>query len=78
MARSSRGAGISRRTLLGGMAATPFALGARSALAQEASQPIATPKPTLSPGPNAVQLKYWDMQWGSAIFMSAMQDPLGR
>jgi multiple sugar transport system substrate-binding protein len=56
------------------MAATPFALGTRPALGQEASQPIATPKPTLSPGPNAVELKYWDMQWGSAIFMSAMQD----
>lgn len=68
---------ISRRSLIGGMAATPFAVGAHavpSALAQEATPPLATPEPTLAPAPDAVQLNYWDMQWGSAIFMSAMQN----
>lgn len=77
MTRSRKKFEISRRSLIGGMAATPFAAGAlgasTSAFAQE-EEPGATPEPTLVPAPDAVQLEFWDMQWGSAEFMAAMQN----
>ena len=42
--------------------------------AQEEEEPEVTPQPTIPPAEGAVQLQYWDMQWGEASFMSALQD----
>ena len=50
----------------------PSFLTASGAYAQDA--PVATPQPTAVPAEGAVQLQYWDMQWGSPVFMSALQD----
>ena len=78
MTGSRKNNGLSRRSLIGGVAVTPFAVGAlantSSVWAQEEEEPGATPEPTLVPAPNAVQLEFWDMQWGSAAFMAAMQN----
>ena len=35
---------------------------------------MVTPQPTIAPAEGAVQLQYWDMQWGETSFMSALQD----
>src|SRR3954462_4474614 len=37
-------------------------------------EPVATPEPTVVPAEGAVQLQYWDMQWGSPAFMNALQN----
>ena len=45
------------------------------ALAQDAEEtPEVTPQPTVAPAEGAVRLEYWDMQWGSPVFMAAIQD----
>jgi ABC-type glycerol-3-phosphate transport system substrate-binding protein len=43
-------------------------------MAQETEEPQATPLPTVAPAEGAVQLQYWDMQWGSPVFMAALQN----
>jgi len=43
-------------------------------LAQEEEEPQVTPEPTVAPAEGAVQLQYWDMQWGSSTFMAALQN----
>lgn len=63
--RSAVGLGISA-------AAVSSSLTARRAAAQD--EPVATPLPTVAPAEGAVQLQYWDMQWGSPVFMSALQN----
>ncbi|HKG25391.1 MAG TPA: sugar ABC transporter substrate-binding protein [Thermomicrobiales bacterium] len=40
----------------------------------ETAQEDVTPEPTLAPAEGAVELQYWDMQWGNPIFMAAMQN----
>jgi len=40
----------------------------------EAAQEDVTPEPTLAPAEGAVELEYWDMQWGNPIFMAALQN----
>ncbi len=42
--------------------------------AQDEEAPQATPQPTIQPAEGAVQLEFWDMNWGSSLFMSRMQD----
>ena len=62
--------------------ATPAAPAeATAAPAEATAEPAAEPtaegpkaQPTLVPGPNAVVLNYWDMQWGGAEFMNQLQD----
>jgi multiple sugar transport system substrate-binding protein len=49
-------------------------LPAALAAAQEGEEPQVTPQPTIPPAEGAVQLQYWDMQWGSPTFMAALQD----
>jgi ABC-type glycerol-3-phosphate transport system substrate-binding protein len=44
------------------------------ALALAQDEPEATPLPTVAPAAGAVQLQYWDMQWGSPAFMAALQN----
>ncbi len=44
-------------------------------LGQEATEePAVTPEPTVAPAEGAVRLNYWDMQWGSPVFMAALQN----
>jgi multiple sugar transport system substrate-binding protein len=62
-----RGAG------LGALATGGFLIGAPRAFAQDET-PVATPLPTLEPAEGAVELQYWDMAWGSEIFMSQLQN----
>ena len=40
----------------------------------ETAQEDVTPEPTLAPAEGAVELEYWDMQWGNPIFMAALQN----
>src|SRR5215211_915397 len=49
----------------------PSFLTASRAYAQDA--PVATPEPTVAPAEGAVQLQYWDMQWGTAV-VNALQN----
>ncbi|MDQ3657957.1 MAG: sugar ABC transporter substrate-binding protein [Chloroflexota bacterium] len=42
--------------------------------AENAEEPGATPQPTVAPAEGAVRLEYWDMNWGSDIFMAQLQD----
>src|SRR5918993_1620645 len=77
--RNSTSRRINRRRLtqgaigLGLSAVTvPTFLGASRANAQD--EPEATPEPTVAPAEGAVQLKYWDMEWGDETFMSALQN----
>jgi multiple sugar transport system substrate-binding protein len=77
--RSSTSRRINRRRLtqgtigLGLSAVTvPTFLSASRAYAQD--EPEATPEPTVAPAEGAVQLKYWDMEWGDETFMSALQN----
>ena len=44
------------------------------AIAQDAEEEEVKPQPTVAPAEGAVRLNYWDMQWGSPIFMAALQD----
>lgn len=62
-----RGAG------LGALATGGFLIGAPRTSAQD-EEPQATPLPTLEPADGAVHLEYWDMAWGSAAFMSQLQN----
>lgn len=41
---------------------------------EEEAEEGPTPQPTVEPAEGAVQLQYWDMQWGSAAFMARLQD----
>ena len=45
----------------------------RPAFAQEEEPPEVTPQPTVAPAEGAVQLTYWDMQWGTRVVV-ALQD----
>ncbi|HYH10947.1 MAG TPA: sugar ABC transporter substrate-binding protein [Thermomicrobiales bacterium] len=72
---------IDRRTLVKrgvGLGATAAAAGSlspwRASYAQDEEEPLATPQPTVAPADNAVRLEYWDMAWGSSIFMARLQD----
>jgi len=50
-------------------------LASSPAVAQdEDEEPAVTPEPTVAPADGAVRLQYWDMQWGSPAFMSALQN----
>jgi multiple sugar transport system substrate-binding protein len=78
-ARSSSSRRMNRRQFaqgvvgLGLSAATdPSFLNPSHAYAQD--QPVATPEPTVVPAEGAVQLQYWDMEWGSEAFMNALQN----
>lgn len=62
-----RGAG------LGALATGGFLIGAPPAFAQDEA-PAATPLPTLEAAEGATKLQYWDMAWGSAVFMSELQN----
>lgn len=65
-----RGVGLGTLAAAAGSVSIP-----REALAQDAEgTPIATPQPTIQPAEGAVQLEYWDMNWGSEVFMSRLQD----
>lgn len=61
------------RNLLALVVTLALFLPATLALAQEEAPP-ATPLPTVPPAEGAVQLEYWDMQWGSPVFMAALQN----
>lgn len=49
-------------------------LSAQHVFAQDEAEEGPTPQPTVAPAEGAVQLQYWDMAWGSAAFMSRLQD----
>ncbi|HWQ14912.1 MAG TPA: sugar ABC transporter substrate-binding protein [Roseiflexaceae bacterium] len=62
----------------GGAPATPTAAPAAEAQPTQVAE-APTPEgpqamPTGVPGPNAVVLNYWDMQWGGTEFMNRLQD----
>jgi multiple sugar transport system substrate-binding protein len=59
------GLGISAVTI------SPFVRASRAYAQDEA---VATPQPTVAPAEGAVQLQYWDMEWGSEAFMNALQN----
>lgn len=63
-----RGAGLGALAAFGG--SMP---GKPNAFAQEGT-PVATPRPTVEPAEGAVLLNYWDMVWGSPVFMARLQD----
>lgn len=62
-----RGAG------LGALATGGFLMGAPHVFAQDEEE-LATPQPTVQPADGAVRLQYWDMAWGSSVFMARLQD----
>ena len=63
------------RRLLALIVGLSLLMPATLAFAQDATEePQVTPQPTVPPAEGAVQLQYWDMQWGSPVFMAALQD----
>ena len=80
--RTQAGDTLSRRRFtrgLAGLGVSAPAIGSflrsRPAFAQEdEEEPEVTPLPTVAPADGAIRLEYWDMQWGSPTFMSALQN----
>jgi multiple sugar transport system substrate-binding protein len=80
-ARNTSPANIDRRRLvrrgvgLGALAASGGSLLPLHYVAgQDEAEDVATPQPTVQPAEGAVRLQYWDMAWGSSVFMARLQD----